>query len=92
VIVGKSGVSLFCVASFAINRPAFLRLEWHFALLSALCAGGFVHLAWSKISSGTTLVKVSHVFFSKLTKKCLETLKYEVVIITETCPAVKTDF
>jgi len=27
-----------------------------------------------------------------LTKKCLETLKYEVVIITETCPAVKTDF
>jgi hypothetical protein len=66
LIVEELRIFLFRIASFAINRPAFLRLEGNFALLSALCAGGFVHLAWPKISSWTAFIKISHVSFSNI--------------------------
>lgn len=52
---------LFGIAFFAIHWPAFFWLEWHFAFISAVCAGRFMHFARPKASkSAVSSIKVSH--------------------------------
>jgi len=67
VLRRELSISLFCVTGFAVNRLAFFWLEWNFAFLTAFSTNCFEHLAWSEISSGTPLIKISHVTVSKLT-------------------------
>ena len=60
---------LLCVTAFAINRPAFFRLKWDFAFLSAFCTGSFKRLAWTKIFSWAPFAEISHVFSPNLHNK-----------------------
>jgi hypothetical protein len=50
---------MLLVAIAAINRPGAIGFEGNLTCLSALCAGGIVHLSWASVEAASASASVS---------------------------------
>jgi hypothetical protein len=56
---GRSGWLVLLVAIAAVHRPGAIGLEGNLTRLSALCAGGIVHLSWAAAKAASVAASIS---------------------------------
>ena len=56
---GRSGWLVLLVAVAAVHRPGAIGLEGNLTCLSALCAGGIVHLSWAAAKAASVAASIS---------------------------------